>query len=62
MNKNATPKQPPTFASEQEEREYWESHEAADIVDWEKARSVVFPDLRPSAAATSRPKSRTPRS
>jgi hypothetical protein len=32
----------------QAEREYWESHDAAAVVDWAGARQVVFPNLKAS--------------
>jgi hypothetical protein len=38
----------PDFATEAEEREFWESHDSMDYVDWSKAKKVVLPNLRPS--------------
>ncbi|MBI5235889.1 MAG: BrnA antitoxin family protein [Deltaproteobacteria bacterium] len=38
----------PKFRSEDEEREFWATHDSADYVDWNKARRVVLPELRPS--------------
>ena len=43
----------PTFASEREEREYWETHDAADVVDWATARGAVFPNLKASTETIS---------
>jgi hypothetical protein len=38
----------PAFASETEEREFWESHDSMDYVDWSRAKKVVLPNLKPS--------------
>jgi len=41
------------FATEAEERKYWESHDSADRVDWSKAKRARFPNLKPSTTAIS---------
>ena len=46
-------KQLPQFASEAEERRYWESHDSSDQVDWTKAERVRMPNLKPSTTAIS---------
>ena len=38
----------PAFASEAEERKFWETHDSADYVDWTKAQRVVLPNLKPT--------------
>jgi predicted DNA binding CopG/RHH family protein len=43
----------PAFASEAEERAFWESHDSTDYVDWSKAKRVSFPNLKPSTTAIS---------
>lgn len=43
----------PEFASEAEERAFWESHDSADYVDLSKAVRVRFPNLKPSTTAIS---------
>lgn len=43
----------PSFASEAEERTWWETHDSADHVDWTKAARVRFPNLKPSTTAIS---------
>ena len=43
----------PEFASEAEERRFWESHDSADYVDWSKAAVVRLPNLRPSTTSIS---------
>ena len=53
MNK---PRKPvPKFASEAEERAFWESHgnDSTEYVDWSKAKLVSFPKLRPSTETIS---------
>ena len=47
MNKRLKPV--PVFASEAEERKFWETHDSADYVDWAKAQRVVLPNLKPTA-------------
>lgn len=47
------PKTPPHFASEAEEREFWENHDSADYVDWGKAERVRLPNLKPTTTAIS---------
>ena len=38
----------PEFGSEREEREFWESADSTEYVDWNKAERRSFPDLKPS--------------
>lgn len=38
----------PKFKSEVEEREFWQSHDSTDYVDWDKAEMVIFPNLKPT--------------
>jgi len=47
------PKPLPTFESEEEEREFWATHDSMDYVDWSKAERVVFPNLKPSVRTIS---------
>lgn len=37
----------PDFASEAEERKFWESHDSSDLVDWTKGERVMLPSLKP---------------
>ena len=53
MAKRALVKAVPTFTSERAEREYWETHDTGDVVDWSKARQVVFPNLKASTETIS---------
>src|SRR3990170_3975759 len=43
----------PKFKSEAEEREFWETHDTTEYVDWSKARFVTFPNLKPSTETIS---------
>ncbi|MBK5297400.1 MAG: BrnA antitoxin family protein [Vicinamibacteria bacterium] len=46
-------KQIPEFASEAEERVFWETHDSADYVHWSKAAVVSMPHLKPSTETIS---------
>ena len=46
---NQQPKSVPAFASEAEERAFWESHDSAEYVNWDDA-AAVFPNLSPAPA------------
>lgn len=43
----------PSFRSEAEERDFWETHDTADYLDWSRAAVGVFPDLKPSSVTIS---------
>lgn len=47
---NERVKSVPAFASEAEERAFWESHDSAEYVNWDDADVVVFPNLPPAPA------------
>ena len=51
--KNKTKLKVPRFASEAEEREFWETHDTADYFDLEKAVPASFPNLKPSTISIS---------
>jgi predicted DNA binding CopG/RHH family protein len=38
----------PEFKSEQEEWEFWASHDSSEYIDWENASKAVFPNLKPT--------------
>jgi hypothetical protein len=44
-------KKPPTFATEDEEREFWVGHDSTEYVDWSRAKSIELSGLRPSIQA-----------
>ncbi len=43
----------PTFKSEEEEREFWATHDSTEYIDWDKAEAVVLPKLKPSTKTIS---------
>lgn len=43
----------PKFKNEDEEREFWSKHDSTDYLDWDKAKKVVFPNLKPSVKSIS---------
>jgi predicted DNA binding CopG/RHH family protein len=47
------PKPIPEFKDEDEEREFWATHDSADYIDWNQAERVVFPKLKPSTKTIS---------
>ena len=51
MNKRLKPV--PSFANEAEEREFWETHDSADFVDWGQAKAAVLPNLKPTTQTIS---------
>ncbi|MCK4762154.1 MAG: BrnA antitoxin family protein [Candidatus Aminicenantes bacterium] len=38
----------PAFKNEDEEREFWSTHDTADYFDLNKIQEAVFPDLKPT--------------
>ena len=46
-------KEIPKFKSEDEEREFWATHDSTEYVNWEKAKQVSFPKLKPSTKTIS---------
>jgi predicted DNA binding CopG/RHH family protein len=43
----------PQFSNEEEEHDFWESHDSTDYLDWSKAQSVVLPNLKPTTKTIS---------
>ena len=41
-------KKVPQFKSEQEEREFWGTADSSEYVDWDSARRLVLPNLKPT--------------
>lgn len=51
---NSKRKPIPHFASEDEEREFWATHDSTDYIDWSKAeKNPSFPRLKPSTRTVS---------
>ncbi len=44
----------PNFKNEDEERDFWATHDSTEYIDWSKAKkNVVFPNLKPSTRSIS---------
>ena len=43
----------PKFASEDEERQFWEEHDSSEYLDWGQAQQVVMPRLKPTTKTIS---------
>jgi len=43
----------PEFKNEDEEREFWASHDSTECLDWSKAKKVVLSNLKPSLKSIS---------
>jgi len=43
----------PSFRSERDEREFWETHDTSDYVDWSQGQIVRFPNLKPTTTTIS---------
>jgi len=43
----------PKFQSEDEEREFWATHDSTEYVDWDSAEEVVLSKLKPSTKTIS---------
>ncbi len=41
-------KKPPKFKDETAERKFWDDHDSTEYVDWDSAKRVVLPNLKPS--------------
>ena len=51
MNRKHSPI--PVFASEAEERAFWESHDSTQHLDWSQAQRVTLPNLKPTSRSIS---------
>ena len=39
----------PYFKNEDEEMEFWSTHDSTEYIDWSKAKRVIFPNLKPTS-------------
>ena len=46
-------KQIPEFEDEDEEREFWATHDSTEYLDWSQAEPTVLPKLKPSTKTIS---------
>ncbi len=49
MRKNKIPK----FRTEEEERNFWSSHDSTEYINWSKAKDVTLSNLKPSVRSIS---------
>lgn len=47
MNKQL--KQIPKFANEDEERNFWSTHDSTEYVDWSAVKKISLPNLKPTS-------------
>jgi hypothetical protein len=50
---NSNRKDIPVFRNEAEEREFWETHDSTEYLDWTQAQRAVFPNLKPTSRTIS---------
>jgi predicted DNA binding CopG/RHH family protein len=43
----------PQFKSEEEERDFWQSHDSTEYVDWKNAERLTLANLKPSVKTIS---------
>ncbi len=43
----------PTFENEEQEREFWATHDSTEYIDWDKAEAAVLARLKPSTKTIS---------
>ena len=43
----------PEFRTEEEESEFWSTHDSTEYIDWSKAERTVFPNLKPTTESIS---------
>lgn len=41
-------KRPPKFKDETAERKFWADHDSTEYINWDSAKRVVLPNLKPS--------------
>ena len=46
--KNTKKKRIPKFKNDDEEREFWAYHDSTNYIDWDKAKDVIMPNLKPT--------------
>ena len=46
--KNEKKKKIPKFKNEDEEREFWASHDSTEYLDWSEGNEIIMPNLKPT--------------
>lgn len=48
MLKICNKKEIPRFKTEEEEREFWATHDSSEYIDWSKLKNITLPKLKPT--------------
>ena len=51
--KNMKKNKIPNFRTEEEERNFWSSHDSTEYIDWSKAKNITLSNLKPSVKTIS---------
>ena len=43
----------PQFANEDQERDFWASHDSTEYIDWSSGKRLILPNLKPSVKTIS---------
>jgi predicted DNA binding CopG/RHH family protein len=43
----------PKFKTEEQERNFWKTHDSSEYIDWDEAEEVTLPKLKPSTKTIS---------
>jgi len=43
----------PKFANEDQERDFWASHDSTEYIDWSSGKRLILPNLKPSVKTIS---------
>lgn len=43
----------PMFNTEEQERNFWKTHDSSDYIDWDEADEITLPKLKPSTKSIS---------
>ncbi len=46
--KNISKKNIPKFNTEDEEREFWSTHDSSEYIDWSQSKTITLPKLKPT--------------
>ena len=46
--RNKNKKNIPEFKTEEEEREFWDTHDSSEYIDWSKSKTITLPKLKPT--------------
>ena len=46
--RNIHKKNIPEFKTEEEEREFWATHDSSEYIDWSKSNTITLPKLKPT--------------